>query len=183
MYACSRLARACLWSPVATSPLLRIDVDSSLFGLSAIATTTLTTKLQSFTSRDTRPRFYVPFCWFPPLERPLCSRSRVWQADPYVSRFAAVIAFVPFAIRRPDAGDGSRDPSPIARLCHLSVSLITVSPLPHGSFMDATPQQAPLQAGQLHWRLSSHPITLLTYLAIRAGSSFSSLKICFEKRP
>ncbi|CAK7273392.1 Golgi apparatus membrane protein tvp23 [Sporothrix epigloea] len=36
--------------------------------------------------------------------------------------------------------------------------------------MDTTSQQAPLQAGQLHWRLSSHPITLLTYLAFRAAS-------------
>ncbi|CAK7212100.1 Golgi apparatus membrane protein tvp23 [Sporothrix bragantina] len=36
--------------------------------------------------------------------------------------------------------------------------------------MDATQQQAPLQPGQLHWRLSSHPITLLTYLAFRAAS-------------
>ncbi|CAK7214380.1 Golgi apparatus membrane protein tvp23 [Sporothrix curviconia] len=36
--------------------------------------------------------------------------------------------------------------------------------------MDATQQPAPLQPGQLHWRLSSHPITLLTYLAFRAAS-------------
>ncbi|CAK7243114.1 MAG: Golgi apparatus membrane protein tvp23 [Sporothrix thermara] len=36
--------------------------------------------------------------------------------------------------------------------------------------MDATQQQAPLQPGQLHWRLSSHPITLLTYLAFRSSS-------------
>ncbi|KIH89650.1 golgi family apparatus membrane protein tvp23 [Sporothrix brasiliensis 5110] len=36
--------------------------------------------------------------------------------------------------------------------------------------MDAPQQQAPPQPGALHWRLSSHPITLLTFLAFRIGS-------------
>ncbi|KAL1901963.1 Golgi apparatus membrane protein tvp23 [Sporothrix stenoceras] len=36
--------------------------------------------------------------------------------------------------------------------------------------MDAPQQQAPLQPGALHWRLSSHPITLLTFLSFRIAS-------------
>lgn len=35
--------------------------------------------------------------------------------------------------------------------------------------MDAPQPQAQLQPGALHWRLSSHPITLLTFLSFRIG--------------